>query len=157
MNWKPITMAEAVELTNAGESTVYMLTPMTDFTMVKDLAAADGFVLAEDELDPDLETHVIHVGEDPEEDDEDLDDEEDEQPDEDDEEIAEEPEEEDEPEDETDETEDEAVPAEDTKPSAVHQKIVNMYLAGRTIKYIAQELDKTPGTVHYHLRKEGLV
>lgn len=48
-------------------------------------------------------------------------------------------------------------PAEDTKPSAVHQKIVNMYLAGRTIKYIAQELGKSPGTVHYHLRKEGLV
>lgn len=65
--------------------------------------------------------------------------------------------EEDETEDETDETEDEAVPAEDTKPSAVHQKIVNMYLAGRTIKYIAQELDKSPGTVHYHLRKDGLV
>lgn len=148
-------MAEAVELTYAGGSTVYMLTPMTNFTFTKDLAAADGFVLAEDELD--LETHVIHVGEDPEEDDEDLEDEEDEQPDEDDEEIAEDPEEEDEPEDETDETEDEAVPAEDTKPSAVHQKIVNMYLAGRTIKYIAQELDKSPGTVHYHLRKEGLV
>ena len=128
MNWKPITMAEAVELTNAGESTIYMLMPMTDFTFVKDLAAADGFVLVEDDPDPDLETHVIHAGEDPEEDDEDLEDE-----------------------------EDEAVPAEDTKPSAVHQKIVNMYLAGRTIKYIAQELDKSPGTVHYHLRKEGLV
>ena len=131
MKWKPITMAEAVALTNTGESTVYMLTPMTDFTFVKDLAAADGFVLVEDGPDPDMETHVIHAEEDPEE--------------------------EDEPEDETDETEDEAVPAEDTKPSAVHQKIVNMYLAGRTIKYIAQELDKSPGTVHYHLRKEGLV
>lgn len=142
-------MAEAVALTYAGGSTVYMLTPMTDYTMVKDLAAADGFVLAEEETDPDLETHIIHVGEDP--------DEEDEQPDEDDEEIAEDPEEEDEPEDETDETEDEAVPAEDTKPSAVHQKIVNMYLAGRTIKYIAQELGKSAGTVHYHLRKDGLV
>jgi len=148
-------MAEAVELTNAGESTVYMLTPMTSFTFTKDLAAADGFVLAEDELD--LETHVIHVGEDPEEDDEDLEDEEDEQPDEDDEEIAEDPEEEDEPEDEPAENEDEPAPSEDTKPSAVHQKIVNMYLAGRTIKYIAQELDKSAGTVHYHLRKEGLV
>lgn len=150
-------MAEAVALTYAGGSTVYMLTPMTSFTFTKDLAAADGFVLVEDGPDPDLEAHVIHAGEDPEEDDEDLEDEEDEQPDEDAEEIAEDPEEEDEPEDETDETEDEAVPAEDTKPSAVHQKIVNMYLAGRTIKYIAQELDKSPGTVHYHLRKKGLV
>ena len=45
-------MAEAVALTNAGESTVYMLTPMTDFTFAKDLAAADGFVLVEEETDP---------------------------------------------------------------------------------------------------------
>ena len=81
----------------------------------------------------------------------------DEQPDEDDEEIAEDPEEEDETEDEPAENEDEPAPSEDGKPSTVHQKIVDMYLAGRTIKYIAQELDKSPGTVHYHLRKEGLV
>ena len=83
--------------------------------------------------------------------------EEDEQPDEDDEEIAEDPEEEDETEDEPAENEDDPAPSEDGKPSTVHQKIVDMYLAGRTIKYIAQELNKSPGTVHYHLRKEGLV
>lgn len=103
-------MAEAVELTYAGGSTVYMLTPMTDYTFVKDLAAADGFVLVEDELDPDLETHVIHAGEDPEED---------EQPDEDDEEIAEDPEEEDETEDEPDENEDEPEPEPDPQPEKI--------------------------------------
>ena len=153
MKWKPITMAEAVALTNSGESTVYMLTPMTDFTFVKALADADGFVLVEEETDPEDDERFPAEPEQWTE----SDNEEDEQPDEEAEEIAEDPEEEDETEDETDETEDEAVPAEDTKPSAVHQKIVNMYLAGRTIKYIAQELDKSPGTVHYHLRKEGLV
>lgn len=146
-------MAEAVALTNSGESTVYMLTPMTDFTFVKALADADGFVLVEEETDPEDDERFPAEPEQWTE----SDNEEDEQPDEEAEEIAEDPEEEDETEDETDETEDEAVPAEDTKPSAVHQKIVNMYLAGRTIKYIAQELDKSPGTVHYHLRKEGLV
>ena len=146
-------MAEAVALTYSGESTVYMLTPMTDFTFVKALADADGFVLVEEETDPEDDERFPAEPEQWTE----SDNEEDEQPDEEAEEIAEDPEEEDETEDETDETEDEAVPAEDTKPSAVHQKIVNMYLAGRTIKYIAQELDKSPGTVHYHLRKEGLV
>ena len=156
MNWKPITMAEAVELTNAGESTVYMLTPMTSFTFTKDLAAADGFVLAEDELDPDLETHVIHAGEEPEEDDEDLEDEEDEQPDEDDEEIAEDPEEEDETEDEQDENEDE--PKEpSTRQKDRHQSIINMYMAGRSIRYIAQEFEINLATVKYHLHKGGLV
>lgn len=145
MNWKPITMAEAVELTNAGESTVYMLTPMTDFTFVKDLAAADGFVLAEEETDPDLETHVIHVGEDPEEDDEDLEDEEDEEPDEEAEEIAEDPEEEDEPKEPS------------TRQKARHQSIINMYMNGRSIRYIAQEFEINPATVKYHLHKEGIV
>lgn len=77
-------MAEAVALTNTGERTVYMLTPMTDFTFVKALADADGFVLVEEETDP-----------------------EDDEPDEEAEEIAEDPEEEDEPEDEPDENEDE--------------------------------------------------
>lgn len=153
-------MAEAVELTNAGESTVYMLTPMTDYTFAKDLAAADGFVLVEEETDPEDDERFPAEPEQWTE----SDNEEDEEPDEEAEEIAANPEKEDEPEeeadeneDEADENEDEAVPAEDTKPSAVHQKIVNMYLAGRTIKYIAQELGKSAGTVHYHLRKEGLV
>ena len=149
-------MAEAVALTYAGGSTVYMLTPMTDYTMVKDLAAADGFVLVEDGLDPDLETHVIHAGEEPEEDDEDLEDEEDEQPDVDDEEIAEDPEEEDEPEDEPAENEDE--PEEpSTRQKARHQSIINMYMDGRSIRYIAQEFEINPATVKYHLHKEGLV
>lgn len=134
-------MAEAVALTYAGGSTVYMLTPMTDFTFVKDLAAADGFVLAEEETDPDLEAHVIHVGEDPE-DDEDLEGEEDEKPDE--------------PEDEPDENEDE--PKEpSTRQNARHQSIINMYMAGRSIRYIAQEFEINPATVKYHLHKEGLV
>lgn len=140
-------MAEAVELTNAGGSTVYMLTPMTSFTFAKDIAAADGFVLAEEETDPDLETHIIHVGEDPEED---------EQPDEDAEEIAEDPEEEDETEDEQDENEDE--PKEpSTRQKDRHQSIINMYMAGRSIRYIAQEFEINPATVKYHLHKEGLV
>lgn len=139
-------MAEAVALTNTGESTVYMLTPMTDFTFVKDLAAADGFVLAEEETDPDLETHVIHVGEDPEED---------EEPDEEAEEIAEDPEEEDETEDEPAENEDE--PKEpSTRQKDRHQSIINMYMAGRSIRYIAQEFEINPATVKYHLHKEGL-
>ncbi len=140
-------MAEAVAMTYAGGNTVYMLTPMTDFTFAKDLAAADGFVLAEEETDPDLETHIIHVGEDPEED---------EQPDEDDEEIAKNPEEEDEPEEEPDENEDE--PEEpSTKQKARHQSIINMYMDGRSIRYIAQEFEINPATVKYHLHKEGLV
>lgn len=147
-------MAEAVELTNAGGSTVYMLTPMTDFTFVKDLAAADGFVLAEEETDPDLEAHVIHVGEDPEED-EDLEDE-DEQSDEEAEELAEDPEEEDEPEDEPAENEDE-LEEPSTRQKARHQSIINMYMAGRSIRYIAQEFESNPATVKYHLHKEGLV
>lgn len=130
MNWKPITMAEAVELTNAGESTVYMLTPMTDYTFVNDLAAADGFVLAEDELD--LETHVIHAGEDPEEDDEDL------------EEEEEEPEPEPQPE------------KNYGKRKAWHEKIVNWYMQGRQPEWIAQELGLNKNTVIYHLHKEGL-
>ena len=134
MNWKPITMAEAVALTDAGESTVYMLTPMTDFTFVKALADADGFVLVEEETDP----------------------EDDEQPDEDAEEIAEDPEEEDEPEDEPDENEDE--PKEpSTRQKDRHQSIINMYMAGRSIRYIAQEFEINPATVKYHLHKEGLV
>lgn len=139
-------MAEAVELTNAGESTVYMLTPMTDYTMVKDLAAADGFVLVEDGPDPDLEAHVIHAGEDPE----------DEEPDEDAEEIAEDPEEEDEPEDEPAENEDD-LEEPSTRQKARHQSIINMYMAGRSIRYIAQEFEINPATVKYHLHKEGLV
>jgi DNA-binding NarL/FixJ family response regulator len=155
MNWKPITMAEAVALTNAGESTIYMLTPMTDYTFAKDLAAADGFVLVEDGPDPDLEAHVIHAGEDPEEDDEDLEGEEDEQPDEDDEEIAEDPEEEDEPEEE--EPEPEPQPEKNSgKQKARHQKIVNWYMQGRQPEWIAQELGLNKNTVIYHLHKEGL-
>lgn len=139
-------MAEAVALTNTGESTVYMLTPMTDFTFVKALADADGFVLVEEETDPDLEAHVIHVGEDPE----------DEEPDEEAEETAEDPEEEDEPEDEPAENEDE--PKEpSTRQKARHQSIINMYMAGRSIRYIAQEFEINPATVKYHLHKEGLV
>lgn len=127
-------MAEAVALTDAGESTVYMLTPMTDFTFVKALADADGFVLVEEETDP----------------------EDDEQPDEDAEEIAEDPEEEDEPEDEPDENEDE--PKEpSTRQKDRHQSIINMYMAGRSIRYIAQEFEINPATVKYHLHKEGLV
>lgn len=133
-------MAEAVELTYAGGSTVYMLTPMTDYTMVKDLAAADGFVLAEDELDPVLETHVIHVEEDPEEDDEDLEDEE------------EEPEEEEDP-----EPESEPQPEKNSgKRKAWHEKIVNWYMQGRQPEWIAQELGLNKNTVIYHLHKEGL-
>lgn len=130
-------MAEAVALTYAGGSTVYMLTPMTDYTMVKDLAAADGFVLVEDGPDPDLETHVIHAGEDPEEDDEDLEDEEDE------------PEEE--------EPEPEPQPEKNSgKQKARHQKIVNWYMQGRQPEWIAQELGLNKNTVIYHLHKEGL-
>lgn len=129
-------MAEAVELTNAGESTVYMLIPMTDYTFAKDLAAADGFVLAEDELDPDLETHVIHAEEDPEEDDEDLEDEE------------EEPEEEPEPEPQPEKNY--------GKRKAWHEKIVNWYMQGRQPEWIAQELGLNKNTVIYHLHKEGL-
>lgn len=135
-------MAEAVALTYAGGSTVYMLTPMTDYTMVKDLAAADGFVLAEDELDPDLDTHVIHAEEDPEEDDEDLEDEEDEQ----------EEEEEEDPEPEPD-----PQPEKNSgKRKAWHEKIVNWYMQGRQPEWIAQELGLNKNTVIYHLHKEGL-
>lgn len=140
MNWKPITMAEAVALTNAGESTVYMLTPMTDYTFAKDLAAADGFVLVEDGPDPDLETHVIHAGEDPEEDGEDLEDEEDEQ------------EEEAEPEPEPEPQPDKNY----GKRKAWHEKIVNWYMQGRQPEWIAQELGLNKNTVIYHLHKEGL-
>lgn len=152
-------MAEAVELTNAGESTVYMLTPMTDYTFVKNLAAADGFVFVEEETDPDLETHIIHVGEDPE----------DEEPDEEAEETAEDPEEEDEPEDETAEKEDELEDEEEPEPEpepqpeknygkrkAWHEKIVNWYMQGRQPEWIAQELGLNKNTVIYHLHKEGL-
>lgn len=151
MNFKPVTMEEAVAIVMNGEARVYMLTQVTDETTVRELGFAERFVI---EVDPELqfpaepEQWTESDEEEPEED---------EQPDEDAEEIAENPEEEDEPEDETTENEDEPAPSEDTKPSAVHQKIVNMYLAGRTIKYIAQELGKSAGTVHYHLRKEGLV
>lgn len=155
MNFKPVTMEEAVAIVMNGEARVYMLTQVTDETTVRELGFAERFVI---EVDPELQFPA-----EPEQWTE-ADDEEDEKPDEpedeDDEEIAEDPEdpeEEDEAEDEPDENEDEPAPAEDTKPSAVHQKIVNMYLAGRTIKYIAQELGKSPGTVHYHLRKEDLV
>lgn len=148
MNFKPVTMEEAVAIVMNGETRVYMLTQVTDETTVRELGFAERFVI---EVDPELQFPA-----EPEQWTE-ADDEEDEQPDEDAEEIAEDPEEEDETEDEPAENEDEAAPAEDTKPSAVHQKIVNMYLAGRTIKYIAQELGKSAGTVHYHLRKEGLV
>lgn len=151
MNFKPVTMEEAVAIVMNGEARVYMLTQVTDETTVRELGFAERFVI---EVDPELQFPA-----EPEQwtESDDEENEEDEQPDEDDEEIAEDPEEEDEPEDEPDENEDEPAPAEDTKPSAVHQKIVNMYLAGRTIKYIAQELGKSAGTVHYHLRKEGLV
>ena len=137
MNWKPITMAEAVALTNAGESTVYMLTPMTDFTFVKDLAAADGFVLVEEETDPEDDERFPAEPDQWTEEDED-------------------PEEEDEPEDEPDENKDE--PKEpSTRQKARHQSIINMYMAGRSIRYIAQEFEINPATVKYHLHKEGLV
>lgn len=132
---KQIKRSEVLDTLDQNKE-VYMLVPVLPDTTVSELLEIETFFA---DIEDEEET------------------EEDEQPDEDDEEIAGDPEEEDETEDETDETEDEAVPAEDTKPSAVHQKIVNMYLAGRTIKYIAQELDKSPGTVHYHLRKDGLV
>lgn len=144
-------MAEAVELTNAGESTIYMLMPMTDYTFAKDLAAADGFVLVEDGPDPDLETHVIHAGEEPEEDDEDLEDEEDET--------------EDEPDENEDEMEDEEEPEPEPDPQpekssgkrkAWHEKIVNWYMQGRQPEWIAQELGLNKNTVIYHLHKEGL-
>ena len=152
MNWKPITMAEAVALTNAGESTVYMLTPMTDFTFAKDLAAADGFVLVEEETDPEDDERFPAEPEQWTE----SDNEEDEEPDEEAEEIAEDPEEEDEPEDEPAENEDE--PKEpSTRQKARHQSIINMYMAGRSIRYIAQEFEINPATVKYHLHKEGLV
>lgn len=152
MNVKPVTMEEAVAIVMNGEARVYMLTQVTDETTVRELGFAERFVI---EVDPELQFPAEPEQWTESDDEEEL--EEDEKPDEDDEEIAEDPEEEDEPEDETTENEDEPAPAEDTKPSAVHQKIVNMYLAGRTIKYIAQELGKSAGTVHYHLRKEGLV
>lgn len=145
-------MAEAVALTNTGESTVYMLTPMTDYTMVKDLAAADGFVLAEEETDPEDDERFPAEPEQWTE----SDNEEDEEPDEEAEEIAEDPEEEDEPEDEPDENEDE--PKEpSTRQKDRHQSIINMYMAGRSIRYIAQEFEINPATVKYHLHKEGLV
>ena len=130
-------MAEAVALTNAGESTVYMLTPMTDFTFVKDLAAADGFVLVEEETDPEDDERFPAEPDQWTEEDED-------------------PEEEDEPEDEPDENKDE--PKEpSTRQKARHQSIINMYMAGRSIRYIAQEFEINPATVKYHLHKEGLV
>ena len=127
-------MAEAVELTNAGESTIYMLMPMTDYTFAKDLAAADGFVLVEDGPDPDLEAHVIHAEEDPEEEDE----------------TEDEPEEEEEP-------EPELQPEKNSgKRKAWHEKIVNWYMQGRQPEWIAQELGLNKNTVIYHLHKEGL-
>ena len=152
MNWKPITMAEAVALTNAGGSTVYMLTPMTDFTFVKALADADGFVLVEEETDPEDDERFPAEPEQWTE----SDNEEDEEPDEEAEETAEDPEEEDETEDEPDENEDD--PKEpSTRQKARHQSIINMYMAGRSIRYIAQEFEINPATVKYHLHKEGLV
>lgn len=148
---KRIERNEAIDAIYQGRQVYLMMTAST-YTKLYDLFTASGY--------------LIEVGDNEEGDERfpaepeqwtESDDEEDEQPDEDAEEIAEDPEEEDETEDEPAENEDEPAPAEDTKPSAVHQKIVNMYLAGRTIKYIAQELGKSAGTVHYHLRKEGLV
>ena len=145
-------MAEAVALTNAGESTVYMLTPMTDFTFVKALADADGFVLVEEETDPEDDERFPAEPEQWTE----SDNEEDEEPDEEAEETAEDPEEEDEAEDEPAENEDE--PKEpSTRQKARHQSIINMYMAGRSIRYIAQEFEINPATVKYHLHKEGLV
>ena len=145
-------MAEAVALTYAGGSTVYMLMPMTDYTMVKDLAAADGFVLVEEETDPEDDERFPAEPEQWTE----SDNEEDEEPDEEAEETAEDPEEEDETEDEPDENEDD--PKEpSTRQKARHQSIINMYMAGRSIRYIAQEFEINPATVKYHLHKEGLV
>ena len=152
MNWKPITMAEAVALTNAGESTVYMLTPMTDFTFVKALADADGFVLVEEETDPEDDERFPAEPEQWTE----SDNEEDEEPDEEAEETAEDPEEEDETEDEPAENEDE-LEEPSTRQKARHQSIINMYMAGRSIRYIAQEFEINPAAVKYHLHKEGLV
>lgn len=149
MNFKPISMEKAVEIVMTGEGHAYMLTEVEMETSVWQLGHAIQFVTDDEDRFPAEPDQWTEEDEDP--------DEEDEEPDEDAEEIAENPEEEDEPEDEPDENEDEPAPSEDTKPSAVHQKIVNMYLAGRTIKYIAQELSKSTSTVHYHLRKEGLV
>lgn len=134
-------MAEAVALTDAGESTVYMLTPMTDFTFVKALADADGFVLVEEETDPEDDERFPAEPEQWTE----ADEEEDEEPDEEAEEIAEDPEEKDEPEEPS------------TRQKARHQSIINMYMAGRSIRYIAQEFEINPATVKYHLHKEGLV
>ena len=145
-------MAEAVELTNAGESTVYMLTPMTDFTFVKALADADGFVLVEEETDPEDDERFPAEPEQWTE----SDNEEDEEPDEEAEETAEDPEEEDETEDETAENEDE-LEEPSTRQKARHQSIINMYMDGRSIRYIAQEFEINPATVKYHLHKEGLV
>ena len=145
-------MAEAVALTNAGGSTVYMLTPMTDFTFVKALADAYGFVLVEEETDPEDDERFPAEPEQWTE----SDNEEDEEPDEEAEETAEDPEEEDETEDEPDENEDD--PKEpSTRQKARHQSIINMYMAGRSIRYIAQEFEINPATVKYHLHKEGLV
>ena len=144
---KRIERNEAIDAVYRNDQ-VYLLIPAGRYTKLNDFFTAAGYLVEVRGEEP-FPAEPEQWTESEEDDDE--------QPDEDDEEIAEDPEEEDETEDEPAENEDEPAPSEDGKPSTVHQKIVDMYLAGRTIKYIAQELDKSPGTVHYHLRKEGLV
>ena len=68
--------------------------------------------------------------------------------------IEEDPEEE---EEDSEEEESEDTPEPTKKNKYDHQKIVNMWYEGRSIKYIAQAFNCNPGTIHYHLRKEGLV
>ena len=147
---KRINRDEALDAIYQGRQ-VFLMMAASSYTKLYDLFSASGY--------------LIEVGDDEENDERfpaepeqwtESDDEEDEQSDEDDEEIAEDPEEEDETEDEPAENEDE--PKEpSTRQKARHQSIINMYMAGRSIRYIAQEFEINPATVKYHLHKEGLV
>lgn len=131
---KQIKRSEVLDTLDQNKE-VYMLVPVLPDTTVSELLEIETFFA---DIEDEEET------------------EEDEQPDEDDEEIAEDPEEEDETEDEPAENEDD--PKEpSTRQKVRHQSIINMYMNGRSIRYIAQEFEINPATVKYHLHKDGLV
>ena len=106
---------------------VFMIAKMSPDTCIRDMQNADSFLTIE---------------EDPEEEEEDSEEEE---------------EDSEEEEEDSEEEESEDTPEPTKKNKYDHQKIVNMWYEGRSIKYIAQAFNCNPGTIHYHLRKEGLV
>ena len=150
MERNSIPLNEAVKAVKNGGTVLGVFVLQGD-TTVETLAAADFFYALDFDLDEDDEL----TEEEEEEIEELLEEDEDDDA----------PEEEDEPEEEEAEElveEDDDMEEEEKKPApkdtpGLHQKICNLYRQGRTIKYISQEVGRSVGTVHYHLRKEGLV